>query len=260
MRRLTSVLLASSLLFAVGCGKETEEKTAGKSEPVKPIAISVAASIEEDGTIDAKVTLTNENEKKTKVTFNSSQRFELRMLDEEEQEVYLYSKDQSFTQALEEETWQAGEAKSYDVEIKQDFEPGVYQLEATSLAAAEGAPEISMIDRQTIKVEKQEVVEAPVEEADQPVEETEEQAAAPQTKGDFRDVVIKKDGEGYLVTGKTDQIEFEWSIPGTDKQGSMEATTGTFEVRLNMTADEMSQYKEVVLQSIEGEAQTFDLK
>lgn len=246
-------LVATMMLIVAACSKDEEQPSdvdANSSTP--PESLTLGADVTYDAEtkkLSATVSMTNPNEEPVKVTFNSSQRFNM-VVKNEDETVFDYGSERMFTESIIEETWAAGETKVFDEVVPVALESGEYTVEFVSLAQTEGAPEVAVTEEKTFSVEaaaptptqepaetpsddssEEPVTETPSEEpAEEPSEQPSEQPA--QSSGQFRDVAIKLSNEGTLqVTGYTDVEEFEWSVSDGHTiyaQGASEVTSGGF--------------------------------
>lgn len=233
------VVAATMMLVVAACSKEEANPSdvdGNSSAAPALLTLETDASYDADTKqLSATVSLTNPNEEAVKVTFNSSQRFQL-TVSNGETTVFDYGSEHMFTESIIEETWEPGETKVFDEVFPLTLENGEYTVEFVSLAQVEGAPEMAVTDQKTFSVEAvepppaEEPAEEPVEEpAEEPADEPSEQPV--QTDGEFSDVSIKRNGTLIEVAGYTNVEEFEWSVSDGHNvyaQGASQPTAGGF--------------------------------
>ncbi|WP_236633407.1 MULTISPECIES: BsuPI-related putative proteinase inhibitor [unclassified Exiguobacterium] len=233
------VVVAAMMLVVAACGKEeaTPSDVDGNSSAAPALlTLETDASYNADTKqLSATVSMTNPNEGPVKVTFNSSQRFQLTVMNGETT-VFDYGSEYMFTESIIEETWEPGETKVFDEVFPLTLESGEYTVDFVSLAQVEGAPEMAATDQKTLSVEAveappaEEPAEEPSEEpSEEPTDEPSEQPA--QTDGAFSDVSIKRNGNLIEVAGYTNVEEFEWSVSDGHNvfaQGASQPTAGGF--------------------------------
>lgn len=235
-------IVTTMILVVAACSKEEANPSdvdGNASTPPALLTLETDVSYDaETKQLSATVSMTNPNEVPINVTFNSSQRFQMTVMNGDTT-VFDYGSEYMFTESIIEETWAPGEKKVFDEVFPLTLEAGEYTVDFVGLAQVEGAPEMAVTDQQSLTVEAAEVPteETPEEPAEDTTEETtEEPAEAPsdqpaQTDGSFRDVAIKLNGNTLDVSGYTDVEEFEWSVSDGHNlyaQGAAEVTSGGF--------------------------------
>lgn len=235
-------IVTAMMLVVAACSKEEANPSDVDGNASTPPAL---LTLETDVSYDAEskqlsttVSMTNPNEEPVNVTFNSSQRFQMTVMNGDTT-IFDYGSEYMFTESIIEETWAPGEKKVFDEVFPLTLEVGEYTVDFVGLAQVEGAPEMAVTDQQSLTVEASEVPteetpEEPAEETteettEEPVEEPSDQPA--QTDGSFRDVAIKLSGNAIDVSGYTDVEEFEWSVSDGHNlyaQGAAEVTSGSF--------------------------------
>ncbi|WP_214846629.1 BsuPI-related putative proteinase inhibitor [Exiguobacterium sp. s193] len=136
------LLLIGLLLVLGGCGQVKESNSASQTNQNKskqPITISVTAQQVTATEIEATVRLRNPNDHAVSVTYPSSQKFELVVRDSNEQNVYTYSKEQVFTQAIETEPFKPKEEKEYQITIELVEGDTAQQVEVVTVQQFEDA-------------------------------------------------------------------------------------------------------------------------
>lgn len=236
-------VLTALVVIVAACGKEEAKPSDVDGDATAaPAALTLETKVSYDETakqLSATVSMTNPNDTPVDVTFNSSQRFQL-TVSNGETTLFDYGQDYMFTDAIVEETWEAGATKVFDEVFPLELENGDYTVNVTALGQVDGAPEIAVTDEQTFTVN----VEAPTEpseptddSSEEPAEEPAEEPSGetttgtPQSDGPFTDVTIDRTGATLNVSGFTDEVEFEWSVSdGHDvfAQGAAEVTSGGF--------------------------------
>ncbi|MFL9650639.1 BsuPI-related putative proteinase inhibitor [Exiguobacterium chiriqhucha] len=235
-------IVTAMMLVVAACSKEEANPSdvdGNASTPPALLTLETDVSYDaESKQLSATVSMTNPNEEPVNVTFNSSQRFQMTVMNGDTT-IFDYGSEYMFTESIIEETWAPGEKKVFDEVFPLTLEAGEYTVDFVSLAQVEGAPEMAVTDQQSLTVEASEVPteetpEEPAEETteettEEPVEEPSDQPA--QTDGSFRDVAIKLNGNAIDVSGYTDVEEFEWSVSDGHNlyaQGAAEVTSGSF--------------------------------
>lgn len=235
-------IVTAMMLVVAACSKEEANPSdvdGNASTPPALLTLETDVSYDaESKQLSATVSMTNPNEEPVNVTFNSSQRFQMTVMNGDTT-IFDYGSEYMFTESIIEETWAPGEKKVFDEVFRLTLEAGEYTVDFVGLAQVEGAPEMAVTDQQSLTVEASEVPteetpEEPAEETteettEEPVEEPSDQPA--QTDGSFRDVAIKLNGNAIDVSGYTDVEEFEWSVSDGHNlyaQGAAEVTSGSF--------------------------------
>ncbi|WP_074035019.1 BsuPI-related putative proteinase inhibitor [Exiguobacterium sp. AT1b] len=223
-------VVTAIILVVAGCGKEEAKPSqvnSDSSEPPAPLTLDTEVSYDASAnTLSATVKMTNPNEEAAKVTFNSSQRFQL-IVKQGDETVFDYGSKYMFTESIIEETWEADEQKIFDEVFPLELAAGEYSVEVIGLGQVDGAPEIAVTDETSFTVER--AVEEPDEDTTETPEET--PASEPQTDGAFRDVTIDVNNTMIQVSGFTEEVEFEWSVSDGHNlyaQGAAEVTGGSF--------------------------------
>lgn len=223
-------VVTAIILVVAGCGKEEAKPSqvnSDSSESPAPLTLDTEVSYDASAnTLSATVKMTNPNEEAAKVTFNSSQRFQL-IVKQGDETVFDYGSKYMFTESIIEETWEADEQKIFDEVFPLELAAGEYSVEVIGLGQVDGAPEIAVTDETSFTVER--AVEEPDEDTTETPEET--PASEPQTDGAFRDVTIDVNNTMIQVSGFTEEVEFEWSVSDGHNlyaQGAAEVTGGSF--------------------------------
>ena len=92
----------------------------------------------------------NESDRDIEFTFNTSQKFELSVYDEDGNEKYRYSKDRMFTQAIQSFVLKADETYDFQDTWSNGVEPGTYEAVVTFKGKAEGLKQIT--EKKTFQV------------------------------------------------------------------------------------------------------------
>ena len=223
-------VVTAIILVVAGCGKEEAKPSqvnSDSSEPPAPLTLDTEMAYDASAnTLSATVKMTNPNEEAAKVTFNSSQRFQM-IIKQGDETVFDYGSEYMFTESIIEETWEADEQKIFDDVFPLELAAGEYSVEVIGLGQVDGAPEIAVTDETSFTVER--AVEEPEEDTTETPEET--PASEPQTDGAFRDVTIDVNDTMIQVSGFTEEVEFEWSVSDGHNlfaQGAAEVTGGSF--------------------------------
>jgi len=118
IRTLLFVLLVGLL---IGCGTSEDGSSA---DSVVPSLVEV-----DDRTYDYKIK--NQTDQTITLEFNSSQRFDYAIFNDEDEQVYLHSDETMYAQVVGEEELEPGEELAYRINLNDiDLEPGEYVLEA----------------------------------------------------------------------------------------------------------------------------------
>jgi len=130
------VAVAALLIVVAACGKEEENASDVDGNTSTPPAL---LTLETDANYDAaakqlvvRVSMTNPNDVPVNVTFNSSQRFQLMVMNGETT-VFDYGSEYMFTESIIEETWEAGETKVFDETFPLDLAAGDYTADFVSM-------------------------------------------------------------------------------------------------------------------------------
>jgi len=105
-----------------------------KVEKIEEVILKVIPEMtevsEEQNSIAVEVILMNNSNTLEKFTFNSGQKFDLKLTDQQGRKVYQWSRDKMFTQAIQHLELAAGEKEIWQTSIPlEDISPGTYQLE-----------------------------------------------------------------------------------------------------------------------------------
>lgn len=231
---LLAIVTAMILVVAACSKEEANPSDVDDTASTPPALLTLDTDVSYDAEskqLSTTVSMTNPNEEPVNVTFNSSQRFQMTVMNGDTT-VFDYGSEYMFTESIIEETWEPGEKKVFDEVFPLTLEAGDYTVDFVGLAQVDGAPEMAVTDQQTLTVE---AAEPPAEEgtseepAEEPTEEPSDQPA--QTNGAFRDVAIKLNGNAIDVSGYTDVEEFEWSVSDGHNlyaRGAAEVTSGGF--------------------------------
>jgi hypothetical protein len=152
MRRII-VLMIVVLLMLVGCKAEKTEKPETK-KPAKPVTQPVSSDLQFHGEAEVhgnqvhfKLLLENKGENTAQLQFSSGQQFEIVVKEEGKGEVYRYSKDKMFTQALIDLSMEPGDIKIWEDDWKGSLTPGktyevTFQLLTRTVNEQEVKPEM----------------------------------------------------------------------------------------------------------------------
>ncbi len=139
MKKVIMAILLLSTISLVACGtnNESSDKDVNQQNEqdstnmgVDDILSFSASSEKEKDTVRFELTLRNETEKDVKVTFSSSQKYEI-IVSKDDTIVYQYSKDKMFTQATTEEIIKSNEQLVLEEEWQYDHSlaSGEYDVE-----------------------------------------------------------------------------------------------------------------------------------
>ncbi|RBW69519.1 BsuPI-related putative proteinase inhibitor [Bacillus taeanensis] len=161
--RFFFLVIISGLILISGCGTNSSQNTNNGE-------VEEHASLEEVQTfVEAKqekqalhitLLLQNNSSEDVKLTFSSGQQFEIIVLNDKNEEVYRFSKDKTFTQAIETKVLKEGsQMKWHDVWKTSNVQTGPYQIKG-QITISESSPKISadkLSDEISIQVEENEV-------------------------------------------------------------------------------------------------------
>ncbi|MGE6630948.1 BsuPI-related putative proteinase inhibitor [Bacillus sp. NPDC077027] len=143
MKKLLVLLLVPLILAACGTKKDDipdKEVSLGMGEKTVQLTIK---PVQKDRSVQFDMSLKNDSDRDIEFTFNTSQKFELSVYDENGTEKYRYSKDRMFTQAIQSFVLKAGEAYDFQDTWSNDVRPGTYEVVVTFKGKAEGLKQIT---------------------------------------------------------------------------------------------------------------------
>ncbi|MDU0813362.1 BsuPI-related putative proteinase inhibitor [Bacillus siamensis] len=138
MKWLFGLLLPVILL--IGCSsqsgqKEPAEEVSGEmNEQQAELAVN---PVQTDQQIEFQMSLKNKSESPIDFTFSSGQKFELTVHDQQNKELYRYSKDRMFTQAFQTMTLMPNETYDFLDVWKNASGPGTYTVTVTFLGKSD---------------------------------------------------------------------------------------------------------------------------
>ncbi|MBL7243129.1 proteinase inhibitor [Bacillus altitudinis] len=106
--------------------------------------------VQKGSSVQFHMSLKNESDRDIEFTFNTSQKFELSVYDEDGNEKYRYSKDRMFTQAIQSFVLKADETYDFQDTWSNGVEPGTYEAVVTFKGKAEGLKQIT--EKKTFQV------------------------------------------------------------------------------------------------------------
>ncbi len=128
MRTWKLSLLALLLVLLSACGTSENGSYGGGSSEEKKGEVT---STLEKADAGYRYTVKNGTDEALTFNFTSSQRFDFALLNADGEQVFSLASVSSFAQMLGEETIEAGEELSYDLEVPPlDLAPGTYKMEA----------------------------------------------------------------------------------------------------------------------------------
>ncbi|WLR51540.1 BsuPI-related putative proteinase inhibitor [Bacillus tianshenii] len=193
MKKFLAVILTGILL--AGCGQTAEDENPPAEDKPQDEAqaaeetlesLGASADIHQSGkAVMFDMELANNGSEDAELTYTSGQQYEIVVTNEENEEVYRYSKDQAFTEAIEEKTLQAGESMTWHEEwTPQDAKSGTYEATITLMPAKVNGEEVS---EKTFEISK--------------TFEIEEQGTA------FKNLQVEGDEGKYSITGEARVFE-----------------------------------------------------
>ncbi|GAB3794110.1 BsuPI-related putative proteinase inhibitor [Virgibacillus kimchii] len=118
-----------------GSGENEEESTGEEAAEISKDGLVYAltpVSVSAENTV-YEFTITNESDEEKELSFNTSQRYEYELRDQDQELVKRFSDGMAFMQVLEDIDLPAGESLSYELKLP-ELEPGEYTLTAYSVA------------------------------------------------------------------------------------------------------------------------------
>lgn len=267
---LIIMLFVMGMFVFTGCGATTEESVpvnSGNGENVDseetPVEENEDNGAEENVleklntsvSVDAgkneavfKISLKNSSEAPVKVTFTSGQRYELVVTNANNVEVYRYSIDKLFIQAIEEMELAAGEEKNWEEVWNYNANDG------TRLPAGEYKVTAQVVAKQT---NQQELTGTELT--------SESSFTIPEANTAFRNVQVMGENGEYIVTGEARVFEgsFFYSVEdGHDyiiKETVMQANEGApawspFEIKLSIPEDKFPENGALIVHLYERSA------
>jgi hypothetical protein len=134
------VLFSMMIMFLFGCsgGNENtantlvEEKDGEVKVEIDELELMVDVNVLRNQA-EFIITLINNSSETKKLEFSSSQKYEIIVTDQNNQEVYRYSEGKMFAQALESTSIKPAESIKWE-EVWEDIEPGEYEVEVSILS------------------------------------------------------------------------------------------------------------------------------
>ncbi len=145
-RVLFIIIFISSLIAATGCAKEERrpaiapetKKSVEKSVFINDTKITLSilkSDFSQKEIVPLRLRLTNTSDKKLVLNFPSSQKFDFAARDKDGNEVWRWSADMSFAQAVTKIEIKPGEHQDFFAKIDAGvLRPGSYEIEGTSTA------------------------------------------------------------------------------------------------------------------------------
>jgi hypothetical protein len=138
--------IISVIMLLSGCGMNTNQSTnnANTEEPVNLENLETFIKATQEGeNVHLTLVLQNNSSQNIELTFSSGQQFEIVVVNENNEEVYRYSKDKMFTQAIESKLIKAGSQLEWqDVWETSGIQKGSYYVKA-QIIAKETNPAVS---------------------------------------------------------------------------------------------------------------------
>ncbi|AYJ89637.1 BsuPI-related putative proteinase inhibitor [Bacillus safensis] len=146
------LVLLLILLVLAACGqqkKDEPDKEVSGQMGEKTVELTVDP-VQKGSSVQFNMSLKNESDRDFEFTFNTSQKFELSVYDENGNEQYRYSKDRMFTQAIQTFVLKKGEAYDFQDTWSNGVKPGTYEAVVTFKGKAEGLKQIT--EKKTFQV------------------------------------------------------------------------------------------------------------
>lgn len=139
------LVLLLVLLFLAACGqqkKDEPDKEVSGQMGEKTVVLTVDP-VQKGTSVQFNMSLKNESNQDIEFTFNTSQKFELIVYDENGNEKYRYSKDRMFTQAIQSFVLKTKETYDFQDTWSKGVKPGTYEVVVTFKGKAEGLKQIT---------------------------------------------------------------------------------------------------------------------
>lgn len=125
------LILALAVWLLAACGTETDDLPEDPDTGGEIIEGEITSTLEDAGSGNYRYTVKNDTQEAVTFNFTSGQRYDFTLTDDGGNEVFRMSSISMYTQALGEETIEAGEELPYEFQIPEaNLEPGTYTLEA----------------------------------------------------------------------------------------------------------------------------------
>ncbi|WP_456276999.1 BsuPI-related putative proteinase inhibitor [Bacillus sp. AK128] len=128
------VIIFLSVLFLAACGTGNSEQTQGQNVDTNEngiVAGDMVPSLVEKSPLIYEYMVKNQTENDVTLEFTSSQRYDFSVVNDNGEEIYLFSSVASFLQSLGEETLKPGEELVYEINLQDlQLEKGNYTLNA----------------------------------------------------------------------------------------------------------------------------------
>ncbi|MGM0757087.1 MAG: BsuPI-related putative proteinase inhibitor [Bacillota bacterium] len=143
MKKGVVLLLVLLVLAACGQQKKDEPNKEVSGQMGEKTVVLTVDPVQKGSSIQFNMSLKNESDRDIEFTFNTSQKFELSVYDENGNEQYRYSKDRMFTQAIQSFVLKKDEAYDFQDKWSNGVEPGTYEAVVTFKGKAEGLKQIT---------------------------------------------------------------------------------------------------------------------
>ncbi|WP_353856153.1 BsuPI-related putative proteinase inhibitor [Bacillus sp. Bos-x628] len=143
MKKLLVLLFIPLILAACGSQKNDEPEKEVSGQMGEKTAVLTIDPVQKGASVQFQMSLKNRSDHDIEFTFNTSQKFELRVYDENGNEKYRYSKDRMFTQAIQSFVLKANETYDFQDTWSSGVEPGTYEVVVSFKGKAEGLKQIT---------------------------------------------------------------------------------------------------------------------
>ncbi|MFP3421151.1 BsuPI-related putative proteinase inhibitor [Bacillus sp. SIMBA_154] len=143
MKKGVVLLLVLLVLAACGQQKKDEPNKEVSGQMGEKTVVLTVDPVQKGSLVQFNMSLKNESDRDIEFTFNTSQKFELSVYDENGNEQYRYSKDRMFTQAIQSFVLKKDEAYDFQDTWSNGVEPGTYEAVVTFKGKAEGLKQIT---------------------------------------------------------------------------------------------------------------------
>lgn len=143
MKKGLVLLLVLLVLAACGQQKKDEPDKEVSGQMGEKTVVLTVDPVQKGTSVQFNMSLKNESNQDIEFTFNTSQKFELIVYDENGNGKYRYSKDRMFTQAIQSFVLKTKETYDFQDTWSKGVKPGTYEVVVTFKGKAEGLKQIT---------------------------------------------------------------------------------------------------------------------
>ncbi|WP_101843459.1 BsuPI-related putative proteinase inhibitor [Halobacillus sp. Marseille-P3879] len=286
LKKWVPVVAGFLAVFLVGCTSDnsneedqSEEKNSSEESNEEPDPENIVSLIEQlsfDAEVDStdegvnfNFFISNEAEEPIILGFNSSQKYEIVLENEEGEEVYKYSNEQAFSQQLTTEELEPGDQLEANETLEEDLPPGEYDAKMSFL--------VTSINDQPLETKPFEITEsvtvgggeseqeaeaAEQFEASSNEEVTEEVEASSNGEEIFREMTLTGENGEYTVSGeaKVSGGEFFYNVEDghnvlieeeTAQVEDVNAEWSAFEINVSLSEDDLPESGSLIMTMFE---------